>query len=294
MIIVRLIGGIGNQMFQYAVGRALSCKNKDELKLDVSCFVYERFRKYDLGALNISENFATAEEATELKFGKPALLRKLKRKISGDARKPAPSYVKEEHFYYDPRILQLKGNLYLEGYWQSEKYFADIGDIIRNDFSFKECSAGRNLEIAQLIEKSESVAVHVRRGDYITDKAAIEILGACSSQYYNAAMDMMIEDISNPHFFIFSDDIAWAKHNLSAAPDISFVSNEAGSNEYDDLRLMSLCKHIIIANSSFSWWGAWLNRNPGKKVIAPARWFEAPDYDTRDLCPESWQRIDIK
>jgi hypothetical protein len=185
MIIVKLAGGLANQMFPYAAGRRLAHVLGVELKLDVSGFsVYEKrrdidLRRYALGVFNIRESFATAEEIMALTCREPGFWDKLLQ------RKPRPphSCVKERHFHFDPEILRLRGSVYLQGNWNSEKYFADIADIIRQDFTFKQAPAGRNLEQLDEITAVESVGIHIRRGDYVTNPKASQVHGTCDLAY---------------------------------------------------------------------------------------------------------------
>jgi len=185
----------------------------------------------------------------------------------------------------------LPDNIYLEGYWQSEKYFKHIESIIRNDFTYINETDSDNLKILNRIKGSESIAIHFRRGDYINNRKTNEVHGICSMEYYNSAVDYIAQKVSSPYFFIYSDDIEWVKRNLSIKYNKMFVDINTPEKASNDLRLISNCKHQIIANSSFSWWGAWLNQNPEKIVIAPKKWFMDEKRNTSDLIPEKWIRL---
>ncbi len=291
MIIVQLIGGLGNQMFQYAMARRLAILKKTDLKFDISCFDHYEDRKYDLGCFNIVEDFASNQEIRRLKGPDGRIPRKIFKIIN--KRKPYSkrSYIKERYHYYDPGVVEVSGDVYLEGYWQSEKYFKEIEEIIRSEFKIKNKPDPVNNRLGSLILGSQSVSVHIRRGDYVTDPTVNKVHGICTMEYYNIAIDKILKTIKDPHFFIFSDDLAWAENNLRINHPTTFINENSGNKSYEDMRLMSLCSHNIIANSSFSWWGAWLNENPDKIVIAPKKWFNDQRINTKDQIPESWQRI---
>lgn len=285
MVIVKLIGGLGNQFFQYAVGRSLSVANKCELKLDATGFKEYKLHKYSLNNFNIKEVFATDDE---LKYftAKPNWL------IS----KYAPfltskKYVPEGEFGYHGRILKLKGDVYLEGYWQTEKYFQSIQKMIRDEFSVRHEISGIDFEIAKKMKEVNSVSIHVRRADYVSNPQAKAMHGNCSLEYYQKAVDLISKSVEKPVFFVFSDDYEWVKDNVHTGFETIFVHHNNADKNYEDLRLMSTCKHNIVANSSFSWWGAWLNNNPAKIVVAPKKWFANPKIISKDIIPESWIKI---
>ena len=296
MIIVKLLGGLGNQMFQYAAGRRLSIVHDVTLKLDTSWFSYRlpdgTARPYALGVFAIQENFATQEEvrsltgevSSDIYNRLRSLMQKLKL-IHGQR-----EMVKERFLHFDRTVLNLPENAYLEGYWQSEKYFLDVAGVLRKEFTLKEPLAGKNLEIADQIRNTCSVSIHVRRGDYVSNPGITEFHGVCEPAYYHRCIDELSRKFSNAHFFVFSDDPVWTRVHLNFDYPVTYVDHNDSDKGYEDMRLMSLCRHNIIANSSFSWWGAWLNPNPDKLVYAPQRWFNRPDIDTRDLVPSSWIR----
>lgn len=291
MIITKLIGGLGNQMFQYATGRRLGYKLGVELKLDISAFDEYRLRGYDLGAFNIQENIATAQEVQKLTQRKKSLFNRLVRRVLRREPKLPTSYVKEKHFHFDPCILNASDGVYLDGYWQSEKYFIDIDQIIREDFTLKKEQVGKDKEIGGNISSCESVSLHIRRGDFVSNARTSTIHGTCNLNYYYRCVEEITKNVKNPHFFIFTDDTGWVSKNVKLSYPATVIDHNGRKKSYEDLMLMSLCSHNIIANSSFSWWGAWLNRNPNKMVFAPLRWFAKDDISTRDLIPEKWRRI---
>jgi len=297
MIIVRLIGGLGNQMFQYAAGRRLAKMHGVPLKLDTGWFDYippdDTARRYALGGFDIVEDFADAAEIR-------ALTGESDSKVLNWLRDLLVAYglfacrrgvVKEKFFSFDDTVLTLQDNSYLIGYWQSDRYFSDVADVLRQEFSVKEPLVGRNFEIADHIRNSCSVSIHVRRGDYITNPEIARFHGNCGLDYYQRCIDELTSIVPNPHYFVFSDDPVWIREHLNIKYPTTYVDHNDSSKAYEDLRLMSFCRHNIIANSSFSWWGAWLNSNPSKLVFAPRRWFNRPDIETKDLFPSTWIRL---
>ena len=291
MIIVRLKGGLGNQLFQYAVGRHLAEIRQVVLKIDISFFETYTLHTYSMWPFDIQENFATREEVMELATPKESILDRFIGRVIPRPPKPAPTFIQEKYFHFDPNILSLPDNVYLDGHWQSEKYFANIKEIIRREFTVKTPQTGKDKELSELIGSSESVSLHIRRGSYVFLPEANQTHGTCSMNYYYRCVDHLIKSIKNPHFFVFSDEPDWARDNLKLAYPTTFVEHNSADKDYEDLRLMSQCKHHIIANSTFSWWGAWLSKNPGKIVLAPKKWFNKSKSDIKDLIPNSWYRI---
>jgi hypothetical protein len=290
------MGGLGNQMFQYAAGRSLASRLGADLKLDLSFLEAlhdgNTPRSYELDCFTIAAEIASEDDVAAI-LGKKTIFTALRAKL----RKRLGSRWQEHHLYrephcqYDPYFERLPDNTYLAGFWQSERYFAPIADTLAREFSCRHPLSGRNLEIAAEIDKTESVSIHVRRGDYVTDRATNQFHGVCGLDHYKAAVAEIVSRIREPHFFVFSDDHEWVKEHLLFDYPTVFVDYNGADKGYEDMRLMSLCRHNIIANSSFSWWGAWLNRNPGKTVIAPRKWFNSPDQDTRDLIPAGWLTV---
>ncbi|PIT89084.1 MAG: alpha-1,2-fucosyltransferase [Candidatus Levybacteria bacterium CG10_big_fil_rev_8_21_14_0_10_36_7] len=290
-IITKLQGGLGNQMFQYAIGRHLALKNNANLKLDISYYESEKMRKYGLDVFNITENFATPEEISWFnKFKRRGgKIWVLYNKIFANNK----IYVQPKHFHFDPEVLTLKHPLYLNGDWVTEKYFKDIEDTIRKEFTVKNELTGKDKEIAKIITNTNSIGIHIRRADYITDTATTDYHGVCSMEYYDKAVKFIAQKIDNPHFFIFSDDHEWMEQNMNLDFPVTYVSHNTIDKGYADLRLLSMCQHQIIANSTFSWWGAWLNTNPNKIVLAPKKWFNKvkSNVNTKDVIPESWIKL---
>ena len=290
MIITKLQGGLGNQMFQYALGRNLAITNKTEVKFDLSFYKKidgnKTTREYTLNHFNIIEKIATENEIKKLKKYEQ---KKGRRNFFHNTFIADNSiYIKEKQFNFDENIFKSSTNIYLDGYWQSKKYFKNIENIIHKEFILREEFQIKNEDLKQNIVSSNSVSLHIRRGDYINNRKTNEVHGLCSLYYYQKSLEIISKKQNDLKIFVFSDDIEWAKNNLKTNFPTIFIEN---NKDCEDLILMSLCKHNIIANSSFSWWRAWLNQNPDKIVIAPKEWFNDPNKDTTDLIPKSWIRI---
>jgi Glycosyl transferase family 11 len=288
VIISQIIGGLGNQMFQYAAGWALAKSKGTSLKLDISSFSgYRLHQGFELERVFEAEiNIATQGDAKQV-LGWQAVgyaNNILRRPWMAAFRKP--SMLVEPHFRYCDLASIIDKAGYLYGYWQSEKYFLDYADEIRRQFQFKQPLNAENKKWMALIVNRNSVGIHVRRGDFIS-KVNTGVHGACTVDYFSSAIAHMAARVPNPEFFFFSDDMDWVRGNIAMDFPCYFIENNVGADSFNDMRLMSLCKHNIVANSSFSWWGGWLNRNDSKIVIAPKRWF-ANDFDTRDLLPKDW------
>ncbi len=292
MVITKLIGGIGNQMFQYAAGKALAEHHDVELKLDTNDFQFYSNRRFSLGHFNINADIATNEEI--LKFigkNKSKSLMILRERLGRLLPLKRRKIYYEPHFHYDENFFSLPPHIYINGYWQSEKYFNNIKSIILNDFSFREPLEGVNKEISEKILSSNSVSIHIRRGDYVTNKFTFFTHGVCGIEYYLNAINYISNLVEEPHFFIFSDEPEWASDNLITTFPVTFVNHNSGQNDFEDMRLLSICRHHIIANSSFSWWGAWLCKNEDKIVVAPKKWFNEYRASTKDLYPVQWVTI---
>jgi hypothetical protein len=291
MVICQILGGLGNQMFQYAAARALSLNSGSPLLLDL-----RGFEKYALhNGFEIDRVFlAPVKVATEadvsqlLSWRSAGLIRKLLKRVTSPLL-CGPYLAIEPHFNYWPGLKDF-GACYLMGYWQSEKYFQDFEHTIRADFDFKMALAGDNLNTSVRMEGCNSVSLHVRRGDYITHAPTAKILNVCSIDYYQEAVKHIAERVTSPHFFVFSDDQQWVRNNINIPFPTEYIDRNSGVHSHVDMHLMSLCKHQIIANSSFGWWGAWLNNNQEKIVIAPRAWFRNGLKDS-DLIPKRWIRL---
>jgi hypothetical protein len=198
---------------------------------------------------------------------------------------------RERQFHFDQNFPSIEKAVFLEGYWQSQNYFIDYQKEIRQDFTLRDAIPERCHSALKEILTSESICVHVRRGDYITNPNAVGFHGTCSPEYYRHAVAKLLSTLANPHCFIFSDDPVWASNALMLPCPSTVVQVNPKTEAHLDLFLMSHCKHFVIANSTFSWWAAWLAMEPSKRVIAPERWFLTATHDTKDLFPNNWEKI---
>lgn len=287
MITLILSGGLGNQMFEYAAGRALSIRHKSDLHIDLYILKKKTkatTRNYELTVFNIEtpikKSFLNKIAVKGFGFLKSSSLGRTFLNNIGIFRD-------EKAQYYDSRFDDLSENTTLFGYFQNENYFKGISKQLRIDFTFKAPLKGQNDEIRSVIEQNTSVSIHIRRGDYSNSNSNLPILDI---SYYKKAIEHVASQVSNPYFFIFSDGIDWVKENLDLSEfNHQFIDWNKNENSYIDMQLMSICKHNIIANSSFSWWGAWLNNNPNKLVIAPNKWYKGDNGKYPDgFLPKEW------
>lgn len=275
MIIVNLHGQLGNQMFQYALGRNLQLLGR---KVRFYTGYFKQHPEHDLAlprifGLELPE--ATRNQMLACREDRHRLVDRVRRKIFG-RHEHVFTEVGSKSYDFRPEVFDFKRGL-IDGYWQSEKYFMSIADAVHKVFTFPEASE-RNKILAAEMAENISVSIHIRRGDYLGCYPVMD------QTYYDPAMAYYKEKYDNVHFYVFSNDIAWCREHLKAEK-ISFVDWNTGKDSPFDMWLMTQCKHNIIANSSFSWWGAWLNKNKGKEVIAPKTWFyhaETPDVYGRD------------
>jgi hypothetical protein len=297
MVIAQIHSGLGNQMFQYAAGKALAEKLNVPLKLDISWFEYassaQTPNEYQLHFYkSIQESFATKEEVNDLiRPSSSGIINRIKHKINRQRPIHRQWDFVEPHFHFYPDFFKATAPVHLTGYWQSEKYFGAIPELIRNVFSVDFVNDHSNEKLLHEIQAVNSVSLHVRRGDMVNNPLVVATHGSCDLNYYLSAMAIIENNVSQPHYYIFSDDPEWCRQNLKSDFPVTFVTPNAGSRAYLDIQLMRNCKHHIIANSSFSWWGAWLNSSRKKQVIAPRKWFATDEKDTSDLIPNDWIRI---
>ncbi len=288
MFIIKIMGGLGNQMFQYAFAKALCSNLEDSFKLDLTSFQGDNLRKFELNIFNITPDTATESDILRLK--KKTKVPKFLRQILKVEKFDPKTYFEEKEFVFSSEVFQKKAPFYFEGFWQSEKYFKKAETSIRDDFTFKNLDFLKNKNLLESIKSTESVSIHIRRGDYVQNTKTKAIYDILTLDYYKNALTTIKNSVQKPVFYIFSDDPEWVKENLKL--DDCFYST--GENHFEDFYLMQNCKHNIIANSSFSWWAAWLNNNPKKIVIAPNRWFsESSGLSYSDIVPENWIKQDF-
>jgi hypothetical protein len=279
-------------MFQYAAGRSLALARGQSLRLDISEFAgYALHQGFELQKVFAAQTIIAKEVAVRRILGwqfSPVLQRILAR--PGMALFRRRGFVVEPYFHYWPEIKNVPRDCYLRGYWQSEKYFQEAAPTIRKDFTFKKTLTKENSDLAERIREKNAVSLHVRRGDYVRNPKTAATHGLCSLDYYQAAIRYISKQVEQPFFFIFSDDITWVKKHLEMNFPCRYIDHNSGADSYNDMHLMSLCRHHIIANSSFSWWGAWLSSHKNKIVVAPKKWF-ANDNSTTDLFPQGWVHL---
>jgi len=301
MVITHTMCGLGNQMFQYAMGRAVAHRLGTPLKLDISSFGpgYTK-RRFELDRFQIKAELASPEEIRALtgllgtRSGpKAESIRGICRRLGALGRFIIGAYVQEKHFHFDPTMLSVRGDVYLHGRWQSERYFSDIAAMLRDDFQMQRTENEDQEFTKRMTENELSVSLHVRRGDYVTLSQQGHVYTTLPMEYYDEAVAYMRRELGRPRFFIFSDEPLWVQDSfhMEDATGVSLSGSDKGPRE---LTLMTKCRHHIIANSTFSWWGAWLSSQKDGIVCAPQRWF-APEEQRRrcmdDLLPATWIRL---
>lgn len=295
MIIVKLIGGLGNQMFQYALGRRLSLARNALLKLDLSWYLRDSSRSYGLDEFNIQAEVASKAEVEKFI---PTGLSGIRRRLFFFQQNHKPyefrKVITEPSFSYNPEIVnKTPDEAYLLGYWQTEKYFKEVSSVIRDDFTPLKTFSSVFQRCEEKIANQVTASLHVRRGDYVSDPRYQKKYLTCSLTYYKRAINKLRETSSDLNVYVFSDDIEWARNELVDCQSLSFVGREDDLTDLEELILMSKCNHHIISNSTYGWWGAWLNQKPGKMVIAPFQWFADKKMQTQsdDNIPEDWTRL---
>ena len=294
MIIIQMAGGLANQMFQYALYKQLTGMRKTVKMDDEAGFREDAQRNPALAAFGIAYERASRQEIEEMTDSSMAFTARVRRKLFGRQRR---AYF-EENKCFQPKIFDWD-DIYLEGYWQSEKYFRDVGNLLKKEFSLESVRRNRDngyglSEEAERylnrIEQGESVSVHVRRGDYLLPQNQDLFGNICTDMYYENAVKKMMESRPDCTFYLFTNDNQWAAERLRERKDFPIVLVELpGNRDYETLMLMSRCRHNILANSSFSWWASYLNDNPDKQVIAPAEWMNG--WDCSDIYRADMIRI---
>lgn len=283
MVITKISNGLGNQMFQYAAARAHAARNRTTVRLDLMWFLYNKARKYGLSCFRLSGKRANLVQILRLRG---MTIKDWRQSVASD-RLSSTHYI-ERGLSFDPKVLQLPERVYLQGYFQSEQYFSDQEQAVRSDFQFRLPLPNSCQFILAKMLSTDSIAMHIRRTDYLTvglDQYAL------SMSYYARALEYVCSKLAKPHVFVFSDDPDWAFANLHLQVPMIIVSNSQ-MQDYEELQLMSMCTNHIIANSSFSWWGAWLASGNKKIVVAPEQWMSGHSkIDSRDLVPTNWKRM---
>jgi hypothetical protein len=303
MIITWLSGGLGNQMFQYAAGLALAAHRRTVLKLDVGWFredpAHAAHNRYALSSFNITEQFATQEEIdrvrgvqlTRTERWSVVLARALRFYRYAHRRAVPGNWHQPPTFRFYPEFFHQPDNTYLNGMFQSERFSAPVAELLRMHFSLRYPPSTEVAALAERIRRGPSAALHFRRGDYARDATFKAQIGVVGHNYYHHAVQLLRERSPDATLYIFSDDIETIAREFSPAGPHVFVRSVEPWQPWDNIRLMSLCDHIAIANSTFSWWAAWLNPSPTKLVIAPDPWFDQSQYDASDVVPARWVRL---
>ena len=282
-------------MFQFAAAKALALKHNAQLVLDCTSFKKAvnglTPRNYELAVFN-GNNFHYLKESDKHKWlaEELSIYYKFLQRLGLNR---VCEYYRQPTFGFDSTFFNTPNNSYLIGYFQTEQYFVDYKEAIRKVFTFPEPQLEKNKLLIQQIREQNAVSVHVRRGDYVKVASNLKHHGVCSVNYYQNALSIIKEKVDQPTFYFFSDDMEWVKSNLKVEAKVLYINHNTGDQSFEDIRLMSHCKHHIIANSSFSWWGAWLNPNKEKIVIAPKPWFEESRMENKtiEIIPENWIQV---
>lgn len=286
MVVAKLAGGLGNQLFQYAAGRALSIRLGVPLRVEASGYGPACDRPIHLDRFNI--------QAGKLSVARPLQDIWTRRPFYSVAKRLDRLHLhlryrvlEDSYNGFDARFLSISGRVYLQGYWQSERYFQPVAHLVRRELTLRDPPGAENAALLEKIDSVEAVALHVRRGDYLSGNHLVRYC-PLGLDYYRQAMDRLTARLRAPHYFIFSDDPVWTRENIRPAAPVTYVTHNLGDRDFEDLRLMARCRHFIIANSSFSWWGAWLGENPARQVIAPRSWAQESEAMTRERIPADW------
>lgn len=290
MKIVNIIGGLGNQMFQYAFAKALQCKYPGEqILVDISHFhYYNQHAGFQINRIfkNANITIATPKQLMRVTWYCPHY------KVSRILRKILPErgkeYIETKDYVFNPGVFEIKKDCYFEGYWQSPLYFNEFSGEIKKMFTFP-VPQGKNKDLEGRMLSEDSVAIHIRRGDYLN---AGSFMGICGIDYYVRAIEYIRQKIKHPVLYIFSNDIGWCVQNitpLARGLSVYYISHNTGCDSFWDLFLMSKCKSMILANSSFSWWAAYLNVEEASIIISPEKWVNR-DYD-QDVFLKQWIKL---
>lgn len=292
MIIVKMWEGLGNQLFQYAFARALQIRTGQKVFIDTNNADRgrkERYIKrcYELDNLRITLSSCTKQPLKGLCLLYNTEVGQQLSKTDFIFKVPGMKYYEEDTVAYKEELLLVDENVYFKGWFQNELYFSEYEEVLRREFIPKK-KIRISLEIRQILEQMETVSVHIRRGDYKRNRCMLPLA------YYEQAIDLMKHQLNSPYFIIFSDEPEWVKSNLKLNGGYKIICKNDGFKDYEEMLLMSRCKHNIIANSTFSWWAAWLNQNKNKIVIGPQIWF--PEFTKNrgiNIMPDAWLKLNI-
>lgn len=294
MILVRLTGGLGNQLFQYAFAKQLAVSNNTQLKLDLSLLgnvnkknTFSVFRKFELDGFEMPIFLASPREINYFNPPGKTLFSRLKRKlvVSGSKRN-----IIQQGNEFSEAYLCTGDNHCIVGRWQSEDYFSGIVKELKKELRFKQQLGSSNAYYNAIVQ-STAVGIHVRRGDYVSNRLYAEGIGALDTGYYKAGIDYLKKRCNNLRFFVFSDDINWCKMHFKNEELVFVEQTNEFTHPLYDMQLISLCKHQIISNSTFSWWGAWLSEQADSVIIAPEKWARSKTYEPERIVPARWVKI---
>ena len=272
--VIQTIGGMGNQLFQYAFAYSLAKRNNGEFFLDLTGFKDYKLRNFELNNFNLEYKPAPDELIDKLK------VKKLFNK----------TFIKEKNSKYNKNFLKIKKDAYFRGFWQTERYFKEYESDIKELFKFKNLDFIQNHELLNEIKSSNSISINVRLGDYVNDPTTAAIFHVCTQKYYRNAIEYIKQNVENPRFFVYSDDLEGAKNYLPQDVEYTFCN---GASWQEDFYFMQNAKHAIIPNSSFAWWAAYLNPNPNKIILAPKNWFaKGAKQDYTNIVPQNWIKIE--
>jgi hypothetical protein len=290
-VVARIEGGLGNQLFQYAAARSLADRLQCGLLLDIRGIAENGDRSYQLDLYHIRAEIADSHVLDALPSWRLSRAGRIRQSLSFFM----PGVVRSSVFWprsyaYDDRVERMQHPVYMVGYWQTERYFAWNRNKLLQDLTLLP-KLTADTGWPEKIKNSNSVSLHVRRGDYVSSPTASKHHGTCDMNYYQRAIDALMQKHQEIEVFVFSDEPQWAADNLHLPAPVHIVDAHAPEQGYLDLELMRQCRHHVLANSSFSWWGAWLSGHQNQLVYAPGRWFASPDLDTSDIIPARWQRL---
>ncbi len=282
---VRVIGGLGNQMFCAAAGMALAHRLDADLEFGIDKILRMKQREFGLAAFNLK---AKLIEGESWKFSRRAApLHHLRALYAGGAGHPTTIWRQRGH-HFDPEFLTLKGNVFLRGFFQSPRYFDNVAPHVRAAFDLKPLLSAAGRKRAAGAAGEDSIALHIRRGDYVSVASNADIFTTLGADYYRTALQLLGRIVPHPRVFVVTDDVAAARVLLDGVPNLTFAE---GGTAFDDMHLISCCRHHVIANSSFSWWGAFLDARPDGLTVAPRHWFKRPAalrLYTDDTYPDGW------
>jgi len=287
MIVTRIRGGLGNQMFQYAYGLYLAQQNNTELVLECSSLDRDPLRNFVLDRWKIAERQTTKAESKQM----PSRYEVMGWLNFLHGKQPLKR-ISERPFGFHPKFLTVGDNIFLAGYWQSEQFFPKLREQLQSIFQPAKPIRKQSVDVIRKMENSNSVSLHIRRGDYVQSAGSTAALQVCPLSYYQASIAELLSRHEDLKIFVFSDDHQWCSQNLQFDCPTVYVDHNDSNQSHEDMWLMTRCNHHIVANSSFSWWGAWLKLDEWGEVFAPQQWFSDLHLDASSIVPDHWHKVD--